>query len=56
MLEGIDEHILQIGDWTTGDAHYKYHINEKVPPQQLVDVSADYRVIYRVIRMTLDLG
>jgi hypothetical protein len=31
-MEGIDEHIRQVGDWETCDTHYRYHVNEKVTP------------------------
>jgi hypothetical protein len=32
LMEGIDKHIRQIGDWETCDTHYRYHVNEKVTP------------------------
>jgi hypothetical protein len=32
LMEGIDEHIRQIGDWETCDTNYRYHVNEKVTP------------------------
>jgi hypothetical protein len=32
LMEGIDEHIRQAGDWETCDTHYRYHVNEKVTP------------------------
>jgi hypothetical protein len=32
LTEGIDEHILQVGDWETCDTHYRYHVNQKVTP------------------------
>jgi hypothetical protein len=32
LMEGIDEHIRQTGDWETCDTHYRYHINKKVTP------------------------
>jgi hypothetical protein len=31
-MEGIDEHIRQVGDWETCDTHYRYHVNKKVTP------------------------
>jgi hypothetical protein len=27
LMEGIDEHIRQVGDWETCDTHYRYHVN-----------------------------
>jgi hypothetical protein len=32
LMEGIDEHLRQVGDWETCDTHYRYHVNEKVTP------------------------
>jgi hypothetical protein len=32
LMVGLDEHIRQVGDWETCDTHYRYHVNEKVPP------------------------
>jgi hypothetical protein len=32
LMEGIDEHIRQVGDWETCNTHYRYHVNEKVTP------------------------
>jgi hypothetical protein len=32
LMEGIDEHLRQVGDWETCDTHYRYHINKKVTP------------------------
>jgi hypothetical protein len=32
LMEGIDEHIRQIGNWETCDTHYRYQVNEKVTP------------------------
>jgi hypothetical protein len=32
LMEGIDEHLRQVGDWETCDTHYIYHVNEKVTP------------------------
>jgi hypothetical protein len=32
LMEGIDEHIQQVGDWETCDTHYRYHVNKKVTP------------------------
>jgi hypothetical protein len=32
LMEGIDEHIRQVGDCETCDTHYRYHVNEKVTP------------------------
>jgi hypothetical protein len=31
-MEGIDEHLRQVGDWETCNTHYRYHVNEKVTP------------------------
>jgi hypothetical protein len=27
LMEGIDEHIRQVGGWETCDTHYRYHVN-----------------------------
>jgi hypothetical protein len=32
LMEGIDEHLRQVGDWETCNTHYRYHVNEKVTP------------------------
>jgi hypothetical protein len=32
LMEGIDEHLQQVGDWETCNTHYIYHVNEKVTP------------------------
>jgi hypothetical protein len=41
LMEEIDEHIRQVGDWGTCDTNYRFHISEKVTP----DDSSD-RAIY----------
>jgi hypothetical protein len=46
LLEGIDENIQQIEDWTTDVAHYRYHVKEKVTAQSEMTRAADNQYVW----------
>jgi hypothetical protein len=33
-MEGIDDHIQQVGNWETCNTEYRFHINVKVTPHR----------------------
>jgi hypothetical protein len=43
-MEGIDEHIRQVGYWETCDTHYRYHINEKFTPHSQLTRANENRI------------
>jgi hypothetical protein len=52
LMEGIDEHLRQVGDWETCDTHYRYHVNEKVTPQSTHESEWEPRFLVQLCHKT----
>jgi hypothetical protein len=51
LMEVINEHLRQVGDWETCDTHYRYHVNEKVTPHSQLtraNENPDFRSSYAI--------